>query len=119
MHRRKVFMSVLKTFFYEKGYPDVKSLIDEIIDISSKAINIPFKLYLFGSFANDKASQYSDIDIAIETEGLLKDEDFISLKEKVDDLKTLRKIDIVYLNKSIGLKNVVKKEGILIYESKR
>ena len=97
---------------------DVELLIKDIINVVSKSLRTPFELYLFGSFANTRASRYSDVDIAIKTKDTLKEEDIVYLKEKLDDLRTLRKIDLVYLNKSPGLEDVVKKEGILIYESK-
>ncbi|WP_029520995.1 nucleotidyltransferase domain-containing protein [Persephonella sp. IF05-L8] len=52
------------------SYKDEKiaRLLEEIVNILRKNIKIPFRLCLFGSFATGKASYFSDLDIALETE---------------------------------------------------
>ncbi len=52
------------------SYKDEKisRLLEEIVNIFRKDIKIPFRLYLFGSFATRRASYFSDLDIALETE---------------------------------------------------
>lgn len=94
-------------------YPKVKSLTKEIIN---RYINIPYKLYIFGSFARGEALPYSDLDIALETEKEMYETQIRKIKYEIDNIKTLKKIDFIYLNKSSeDMKNLVKKEGVLIY----
>ncbi|NPA54441.1 MAG: nucleotidyltransferase domain-containing protein [Aquificae bacterium] len=95
----------------------IQLLIKEIVNILKKHINQPFKVYLFGSFARGEASKFSDIDLAIETIKPLSRTQFRKIKEEINSLRTLRKIDLIYLNTaSKKLKDVIKKEGVLIYE---
>ena len=101
------------------SYKDEKiaRLLEEIIDIFRKNIKIPFRLYLFGSFATGKASYFSDLDIALETDKDLDEKDILKIKENLENLQTLRKIDFVYLNKaSENIRNTIQKEGVLLYE---
>ncbi|RUM61157.1 MAG: nucleotidyltransferase domain-containing protein [Persephonella sp.] len=109
---------VLVNFDYK--YPKIQKLLKEIIKILEKDIKSPFKLYIFGSFATGKASYFSDLDLALETKKDLPISDLHKIKEEIENLRTLRKIDFVYLNKAPeNLKKVVKKEGVLIYGSER
>ncbi len=114
-------MNTIKDKDLDYTHPKIQKLIGEIIEILKKSLNIPFKLYIFGSFASGRATYTSDLDLALETEGDLSYVEFIKLKEELyDNLRTLRKIDFIYLNKSPEkVKNLVKKEGIVIYESGR
>ena len=101
------------------SYKDEKidNLLNNIIEVIKNDVNPPFKIYLFGSFATDKATYFSDIDIALETKEVLTKRNLIKLKENLENIKTLRKIDFIYINNaSKNLKETVKKEGILIYE---
>ena len=101
-------------------HPKIQKLLKEVIKILEKNIKIPFRLYIFGSFATGKASYFSDLDLALETKKDLSDSDLYKIKEEIENLRTLRKIDLVYLNKAPeNLKKVIKKEGVLIYGSKR
>lgn len=105
-----------KTLFYKDE--KISKLLKEIINIF-KNIKMPFKLYLFGSFATGKATYFSDIDIALETKGDLNEREIRKLREKLEDIRTLRKIDFIYLNKaSKSIRDTVKQEGVLIYEFK-
>jgi hypothetical protein len=55
--------------------------------------------------------------LAVETEKIISNRELRKIREKLENLRTLRKIDLVYLNTaSDRLKEVVKKEGVLIYE---
>jgi len=80
-------------------------------------------VYLFGSYAKDKANKYSDVDVAV-----LLDESFPTEKytdkqiEIAKDLSGLldKNVDAVVLNRAGSfLKFRVLKEGEIIYESKR
>ena len=52
------------------SYKDEKiaRLLEEIVSIFRENIKIPFRPYLFGSFATGRASYFSDLDIALETD---------------------------------------------------
>ncbi|WP_297889069.1 nucleotidyltransferase domain-containing protein [Sulfurihydrogenibium sp.] len=100
---------------YKDGIVD--EIINQIIDILKKYIKTPFKLYIFGSFATGNATIYSDLDLALETEENLDKKTLFKIKEDIENIKTLRKIDFLYLNQLEGkIKETVKKEGIKIYE---
>jgi len=108
-------MEKIKTLSYKDD--KIGKLIEKIIDIFKESINIPFRVYIFGSFATGKATYFSDIDIALETEETLNEKDIIRLRKKLNDIPTLRKIDFIYLNKaSTNIRETVKEEGVLIYE---
>ncbi len=110
-------MSREKLINLDYKHPKIQFLIKEIIKILKNHIKSPFRLYIFGSFATGKASYYSDLDIALETKEPLSNRDIIKIKEDLENIRTLRKIDFIYLNKAPEkLKKVIKKEGVLLYE---
>lgn len=94
--------------------------IDEIIEKSlpiAKRYKIA-KLYVFGSYARDEATEESDIDILIdkgEIQDLIEYFGFVSALEEIFethvDVVTTKSSDIEFLKQ-------IKKEAILIYESK-
>jgi nucleotidyltransferase substrate binding protein (TIGR01987 family) len=89
-------------------------LIKEIVKIILKYSN-PERIYLYGSTANGEANLTSDIDIAYEDKDFKDD---YLIKEEVDHLKTLLKIDI----KNIAFtqdrfKNRVKSTGKVLYSA--
>lgn len=74
------------------------------------------KIVLFGSRARGDNKPTSDIDLAIFTLPEFKNKGRFT--SEIDDLDTLLKIDIVFINKNTEpklLKNI-KKEGVTIYE---
>ena len=110
-------MKKIRTLSYKNE--KISKLLDEIKNIFKENITIPFKLYIFGSFATGKATYFSDIDLALETNEDLDEKEIRKLREKLEDIRTLRKIDFIYLNKaSKSIKDTIKKEGVLIYEFK-
>ncbi len=110
-------MEKFKTLSYKDE--KISKLLEEIVNVFRKNLRTPFKLYLFGSFARGKATYFSDIDIALETKEDLNEKEIRKLREKLEDIRTLRKIDFIYLNKaSKSIKDTVKKEGVLLYEFK-
>ncbi len=100
-------------------HPKIQALIKEIVRVLEKNVKTPFKLYIFGSFATGRATYFSDLDTAIETKGELSDAQLRRIREEIENLKTLRKVDFVYLNRAPkSLKEVIKREGVRVYEFK-
>lgn len=77
---------------------DKKNLIKEITRILNKNIPKNFKFFLFGSWAKGNALPTSDLDIAILGPTKVPAKVLLSIKEQIDNLPTLRQIDIVDLN---------------------
>lgn len=78
---------------------NIEPLLKEIINIVKKDIrNSNYKIYLFGSWAKGNALYNSDIDIAIDSEKPLDIDIIIRIKEEIENIPTLRSIDIVDLN---------------------
>ena len=97
----------------------IEQLIKEVIKILKKHVKQPIKVYLFGSLARKNSTPYSDIDLAFESKEQLNQKTIVKIKDEIDNLRTLRKIELIYLNESSSsLRRVVKKEGVLIYEFK-
>ena len=75
----------------------VKEIQKEVVQIIHKYLGMDVNIYLFGSWARGNANPTSDIDIAIK----IPEQDrskFYLIREEVDELRTLRKIDIVDLS---------------------
>ena len=92
----------------------ISELLESIIQIINKYIKEEHEIYIFGSWAKGKSLDTSDLDIAVESTVKIKDEVFIKIKEDINNLPTLRTIDI------IDLKRVSKnfRENILKYAKK-
>ncbi|AKL93671.1 putative nucleotidyltransferase [Clostridium aceticum] len=78
------------------------------------------KVVLFGSRARGDHSETSDYDIAI----FEKDLSLISktlLCSDIEEIHTLKKIDVVFVNKDLNDKVMenIKNEGVVIYEQAR
>ncbi|MGH4123728.1 MAG: nucleotidyltransferase domain-containing protein [Clostridium sp.] len=74
------------------------------------------KIILFGSRARGTSRRNSDIDLAIFT--LTEFENQGRFSSDIDDLETLLKIDIVFINEKTDLELMenIKKDGAVIYE---
>ncbi len=76
----------------------------------------PEKLILFGSRGKGNALFNSDYDIAVSAESITLSGKR-KLKEKVDSIIGLHKIDIVFLNEvDEGFRNIIERKGKVIYE---
>lgn len=78
------------------------------------------KVVLFGSRARGDNSEVSDYDIAV-YENILSCKDRANFLDDIDELETLKKIDIVFVDDSLEkdfLENI-QKEGVTIYEQNR
>jgi predicted nucleotidyltransferase len=74
------------------------------------------RIVLFGSRARGSSKRSSDIDLAIFT--LPEFENQGSFSSDIDDLETLLKIDLVFINERTELKLMenIKKDGVVVYE---
>jgi predicted nucleotidyltransferase len=74
------------------------------------------KIILFGSRARGSSRRSSDIDLAVFT--LPEFENQGRFSSDIDDLETLLKIDLVFINEKTELKLMenIKKDGVVIYE---
>lgn len=75
------------------------------------------KILLFGSRARGDNSSISDYDIAVFGDGL-SEVDKARFCDNVEEIKTLKKIDVVFVNQNVAdafVKNIMR-EGVIIYE---
>ncbi len=94
------------------------AVLNQIIKIAIK-YNVE-KIVLFGSRARGDNSCVSDYDIAVFKKELTQiDKACFSLD--VEEIETLKKVDIVFVNESLSdeLMENIKREGVLIYEQTR
>ena len=104
---------------YEKITPEKGILeIDEIKEVVKKIFentDVSY-VYLFGSYANDKATEKSDIDLLVSNE--LKGLRYVGIYEQLtNDMH--KKIDLVRIDdlmNNFDFLNNILKEGIKIYE---
>jgi len=91
----------------------VSEVIEKIKQILKRDLPEGYRIYLFGSWAKGNAEERSDIDIAILGDQELDWKTFLKIKEKIEDIPTLRKIDVVDL-KVVGrqFREEVLKHGI-------
>lgn len=75
-----------------------EDIIKEVASIISKHLASNYKILLFGSWAKGDALETSDIDIAILGEKKVPWDLMVKIRQEIDNLPTLRKIDVVDLN---------------------
>ncbi len=79
----------------------VQQIIAEAVSVLRRRLpEGNFKIYLFGSQAKDAAGPASDIDIGLSGDKPLDDLTLLRLRDEVKAIPTLRKIEIVDLNKT-------------------
>ena len=89
--------------------------LNNIVEILTKEI-APNKLILFGSRGKGNALYNSDYDIAIDSE-LINFTEKRRLKEKIDEIIGLHKIDLIFLEEvDTEFKDIILKTGKIIYE---
>lgn len=96
---------------------EVQALIDEVVETIVRHIpEGPLRVYLFGSWVEGHALNVSDLDIAFDTERELGFDTYTDIALDVDDLPTLRKIDIVDVHSiGDGFRESILKRGELLY----
>ena len=97
---------------------DIQAVKKEIIKIVTKHIELPhYKIFLFGSRVNGKADNRSDIDVGVEAEAKIPAAMMLDVKEELDNLPILQKIDFVdFCDLDEDFKRVASKEVEVIYE---
>lgn len=76
----------------------VESIILKIQSIVADQMEGDYKLFLFGSRANGKSIERSDIDIAIMTNRKVDASILAEIRENIENISTLLKIDFVDLS---------------------
>lgn len=91
----------------------VDGLKKEIIAIVSKYLDLKeHKLFFFGSRVSGNGNEHSDIDIGIEGKEQIPYDAMSNIKEKIENLATLYKIEIVDFKtvsddfREVALKNI-------------
>jgi len=76
------------------------------------------KVVLFGSRARGDHNEVSDYDIAVFGEGILSPSDEARLFDEIDEIETLKKIDVVWVRAGDTgeLTRRIQKEGRVLYE---
>lgn len=73
-------------------------VIKEILNIIKRYLTDNYKILLFGSWAKGDALETSDIDIGILGDKEVPQNLMVKIRQEIDNLPTLRKIDVVDLN---------------------
>ena len=73
-------------------------LTKKVLDIIIRNLSMDYKVFLFGSWAKGNNRATSDLDIGILGKDKIDFPSFIKIKEEIDNLPTLRSIDLVDLN---------------------
>ncbi len=77
---------------------DIESILKKISSIVFDELTDDYQLFLFGSRANNKNDDRSDIDIGIISGSQLTGKQLLTIQEKVNQIPTLLKIDVVDFN---------------------
>lgn len=92
---------------------DIKQMLSEVLNTTEVE-----KAILFGSYAKKNPTQYSDIDILIDSNGKIKGLKFFAIidmiREKFDkDVDVIEKSEI---NKNSKIEKEIEKTGVVVYE---
>lgn len=95
---------------------DIKKMLFEILNNSKVE-----KAILFGSYAKNRPTKYSDIDILIDSNGKLKGLEFFAMidiiREKFNkDVDVIEKAEI---NKDSKIEKEIQNTGVVVYEKQR
>lgn len=96
---------------------------EEIIEAIAQRVRTflgrDFRLYLFGSRASGKADRYADFDLMVWGPEAISEETFLEIKNSIDSLETLHKIDLVdYHRVSTEFRNVILEKAKEILDGK-
>lgn len=92
---------------------DIKQMLTEVLNTTDVE-----KAILFGSYAKKNPTQYSDIDILIDSNGKIKGLKFFAIidmiREKFD--KDVDVIERSEINKNSKIEKEIEKTGVVVYE---
>ena len=74
---------------------EIDQIIEKIAQLVKNEIGNDYKLFLFGSRTRETYDPKADIDIGILSENPLRARQMNAIKEKIDQIPTLLKIDFV------------------------
>ncbi len=75
-----------------------EKIVKEVQKITKEYLPSDYQIMLFGSWAKGTASKTSDIDIGILGKEKVPDNLMFKIRQEVEQIPTLRKIDVVDLN---------------------
>jgi len=92
---------------------EIKNILEPIFKASSVK-----KAILYGSYAKDLQTPASDVDIIIDSDGKLLDINFYGVLEEITVClkKRVDLIEISEINKNSYFSNIIKNEGVIIYD---
>ena len=92
---------------------DIRKMLKEVLENTEVQ-----KAILFGSYAKEKPTPYSDIDILIDSNGKIKGLKFFAIidiiKEKFD--KDVDVIERMEIDKNSKIEKEIEKTGVVVYE---
>ena len=96
---------------------DVQPLLEKVIRVvCDRIMEEGLQVYLFGSWAQGRALAESDLDIALDAGKPIESVVLLSIINDVDDIPTLRKVDVVDLQAlDQAFRRQVLQHGELIY----
>jgi predicted nucleotidyltransferase len=75
------------------------------------------RVFLFGSRARGDARETSDFDIAVDAGSKISLGMIARIKDEIDELRTLKSIDIIDLNRvNPAFKTIIRESGVNIYD---
>ena len=95
-----------------------REVTEKLIGIVAAKIRSPhFRVFYFGSRAEGRGTEKSDLDVGIEADDEVPGKLMIEIKEQVDNIPIMQKIDVVDFKKvSAGFKEVALQKIEVIYE---
>ncbi len=75
--------------------PDIQHILIEIAGIVKREMDMKYRLFLFGSRASGGHDPKADIDIGISAAKPVEAKTMVNIKEKLEQIPTLLKIDFV------------------------
>ncbi|MFW5888371.1 MAG: nucleotidyltransferase family protein [Patescibacteria group bacterium] len=93
-------------------YYSADKLASEILEIIGKHLDISeYKVFFFGSRTIDKGNEHSDVDVGIQGPERIPWKVMNAIKEELEELPTLYKIDIMdFYNAPEKFRRVIKEE---------
>ena len=96
---------------------DVQPLLEEVVRVVCRHVGGKgLRMYLFGSWAQNRATSVSDLDVALDTGKPIGPAVMQKIADALDELPTLRKTDLVDLQ-AVGqeFRKRVLQHGELVY----